>query len=438
MEYHDLSPPGDILSEEKTIGLADSLDKQGMLESDAGYLYILPTHFVKLDMIDKQYGKVEANSTWDKLLSNSMVFDEHMDNFRVDETNDRFLQAWRAQNSTFVQHLNAVHPIQDPESEWYFQPDGDYFQTNKPAYRAAMAYDAIMSIGLGACKAQAKEAQEKQRVLTGAVLGKQRMLQPPSNPPPGAPPKKPSNNKVHSAIVDIAFTGATDFVQYSFPGQRTKTSATVGIYNIRAIPSSSSTVDGSGNLSHHSYEAVLTSVYKTDSSGEWQNEKLLSAPPGSWEVVSQAYFIYKDGSATPPSGDLEVQEHNYLSSWVRALGFFFMGFTYFHCLACSLGIFAYRKSKAVRAGQPFFLQLICISSLVMSTAILTLSFDEGSGWSNSSLSVACTLTPWFFVIGQLLLISCLFAKLWRINKVMQFRSQKVTIGAALKPIIVCL
>ena len=422
-----------ILSKEKTIGLAESLNKQGMLESDAGYLYVLPTHFVKLDFIENQYGEVEANSAWDKLMSNSLVFDEHMDNFRVDEINDRFLKAWKAQNSTFVQHLNAIHPIQD-KSEWYYQPDGDYFQTNMPAHRAAMAYDAMMSIGLSACKAQAQSQESdgilseqgsssslpgKQRVLKGAAPGKQRMLQ----PPPGAPPKKPSNNKVNLAIVGLQFTGATDYVQYEFPGQRTKASATVGIYNVRAVPSKSNTVlDGSGNPAYHSYEAVLTSVFNG----------------GSWKDAPGTSFIYKDGSTTPPSGDLEVQEHNYLSSWVRALGFFFMGFTWLNALVCSASIYMYRKSNMVRAGQPFFLQLICASSVVMSTAILTLSFDEGSGWSNNSLNVACNLTPWFFVLGQLLLISCLFAKLWRINKVMQFRRRKVTIRAASKPIIAVL
>jgi len=429
-----------ILSEEKTIGLAESLDKNGMLESDAGYLYILPTHFIKLDFIEKLYGEVVAGSTWDKLLSNSLVFDEHMDNFRVDEMNDRFLRAWKAQNSTFVRQMNAIHPIQDAKSEWYFQPEDDYFQANIPAYRAAMAYDAMMSIGLGACKAEAKEmtlvddgmlteetapsSPGKQRVLKGAAPGKKRMLQPPPDgPPPGAPPKKPSNNKVHSAIVDLEFTGATDYVRYAFPGQRTKDSATIGIYNIRPVPSRSNTVvDGNGDSTHHSYEAVLSSAYNS----------------GSWEAVPDTNFIYKDGSTTPPSGDLEVQEHNYLSSWVRALGFFFMGFTWLISLVCSVGIYVYRKKNAVRAGQPFFLQLICVSSVVMSTAILTLSFDEGSGWSNNSLNVACTLTPWFFILGQLLLISALFCKLWRINKVMQFRRRKVTIRAASTPIIVML
>ena len=124
-----------------------------MLEPDAGYLYILPTHFMKLDGLDEEWGETPVNSMWDKLLSNSMVFDEHMDGFRVSESNDRFLAAWRRQNSTVVEQLNAIHPIQQQDDPFYYMPGPGYFQTTMPSNRAAFAYDVMMSIGLGACQA---------------------------------------------------------------------------------------------------------------------------------------------------------------------------------------------------------------------------------------------------------------------------------------------
>jgi len=401
-----------ILSKEKTIPLAESLERHGMLDKDSGYLYIVSTNYIKLDSLDELYGETSVNSVWDKLLSNPLVFDEHMDNFRASE-DDRFLQAWRKQNATFVEHLNSIHPVQSSDSAYYYKPsEDDYFQTNNPSYRASFTYDAVMSIGLGACQAQLKSDNKE----TIVKIGDQRRLQP--------PPPDVSNNKVHSAMVDLEFNGATDFVQYDIPGSRTKASATVGIYNIRPVPSSTiTTTSADGEPTHHSYEAILTNVYKSKT---------------GWSNVPDANFIYKDGSTNHPPLEREVQEQNYLSSWVRALGFSFMNLTWLMSILCSIGICIYRKSNAVRGGQPFFLQLICASSIIMGTSILTLSFDEGSGWSTNSLSVACSLTPWFFIIGQILMVSCMWSKLWRINKVMQFRRQKVTIRAAMTPIFVIL
>ena len=107
-----------------------------MLEPESGYLYIVSTNYMKLDSLDELYGETTANSVWDKLLSNSLVFDQHMDNFRASEDDDRFLQAWRKQNATFVEHLNSIHPVQSSDSVYYYKPSDDYFQTNNPSYRA--------------------------------------------------------------------------------------------------------------------------------------------------------------------------------------------------------------------------------------------------------------------------------------------------------------
>jgi len=135
-----------ILSKEKTIPLAESLERHGMLEPESGYLYIVSTNYIKLDSLDELYGETTANSVWDKLLSNSLVFDQHMDSFRASEEDDRFLQAWRKQNETFVEHLNSIHPVQSSDSAYYYKPNEDeYFQTNNPSYRASFAYDTVMS-----------------------------------------------------------------------------------------------------------------------------------------------------------------------------------------------------------------------------------------------------------------------------------------------------
>jgi hypothetical protein len=68
-----------------------------------------------------------------------------------------------------------------------------------------------------------------------------------------------------------------------------------------------------------------------------------------------------------------------------------------------------------------------------SAAILTISFDEGSGWSDDQLDKACVMTPWLFFTGNILTLCALFGKLGRVDKVLQFRRLVVTIPNVILP-----
>lgn len=54
-----------------------------------------------------------------------------------------------------------------------------------------------------------------------------------------------------------------------------------------------------------------------------------------------------------------------------------------------------------------------------------ISFDEGSGYTKDRLGVYCMASIWCVCLGHLLIYGALFTKLWRINKVLQFRRAKV-------------
>jgi hypothetical protein len=68
-----------------------------------------------------------------------------------------------------------------------------------------------------------------------------------------------------------------------------------------------------------------------------------------------------------------------------------------------------------------------------------MTFD-GSNASFRGLSIACISTVWLIVIGVGLILSALFAKASRINKIMQSASRcrriKVSVRETLMPIIV--
>lgn len=61
------------------------------------------------------------------------------------------------------------------------------------------------------------------------------------------------------------------------------------------------------------------------------------------------------------------------------------------------------------------------------------------GWSDHQLDIACMMTAWFFFVGHIVMLSAMFTKLWRIDKVVQFRrNNKVTVRNVLGPLVAVL
>ena len=135
---------------------------------------------------------------------------------------------------------------------------------------------------------------------------------------------------------------------------------------------------------------------------------------GPWEEIPGTSFLYKDGSSMPPTVQQEISNENYLSSWVRIIGFSLMGVTFFLGLGSCIVVTLMRKDRAITPTQPLFQVLLCAGSVVMSTSIFTLSFDEKYGWGTDQLDIACIITPWLFFLGHTLVYLALFVKVrWK-------------------------
>jgi hypothetical protein len=85
-----------------------------------------------------------------------------LEGFQVD-ADDRFLQAWQKQNESFVERVNA-HLSVGKGRPGYYKGEPEYFETFPPLSGAGFMYDAIISIGTGACLAGAAV----DRVIPGA------------------------------------------------------------------------------------------------------------------------------------------------------------------------------------------------------------------------------------------------------------------------------
>lgn len=247
---------------------------------------------------------------------------------------------------------------------------------------------------------------------------------PPPRPPPPRPPQRdlqevpdtdvtPDRGSLLHGMLQSDFTGASGRVFFDAESkQRKAIGITIGAYNIRPGPIN----EGTGK---RSYDGVLVSKYK-----QFRNR---------WDDVVGAEVVYRDGTTLISDVTREVFEQNLITDSVRAIGLTLMAFAWLLALIALVLVQVLGKEPVITRAQPFFLKLLCVGSLLMSTAIFTLSWDEGAGWTDHQLDIACTLTPWFFFVGQILTFCSLFTKLWRVDEVLQFRRRAVTISNVMKP-----
>jgi len=107
-------------------------------------------------------------------------------------------------------------------------------------------------------------------------------------------------------------------------------------------------------------------------------------------------------------------------------------------LACCLIVWVRcnHKSPVVRAMQPIFLIMLCFGTMMSSLSIIFLGVDESS---KIDAGIACGVYPWLMGIGDTLIISSLFTKLWRVNQVFhaeRFERKVVTVKRVLWPLVV--
>lgn len=224
-------------------------------------------------------------------------------------------------------------------------------------------------------------------------------------------------------IVRSTFTGASGQVSFGkevVPKARDSTGTYMGAFNVRPTTVNETT-------GQRTYSTILSSYCIFDY--QLQAEQ-------NWSVVQD--FVYRDGTTSAPATGRKITRNNYLSEWVHITGLALFSFAAFLALLCLTLVWVFYDTNTIRAGQPEFLYLLCFGSAMESAAIFTLSWDESYGWSGEQLDLLCTLTPWFFFVGHLLMFSALFTKLWRVDQVLQFSRKKVKVIQVMGPLTLLL
>lgn len=114
---------------------------------------------------------------------------------------------------------------------------------------------------------------------------------------------------------------------------------------------------------------------------------------------------------------LDVDEN--LLGNLKYVGYTFFGIIAFAVLLSVCWTVYHRKSIVVRAAQPFFLVIVAVGVLLMSSALVPLSFDDGGDPENNSETFnvgVCMSIPWLAFTGFTVTFSALFSKTWRVNR----------------------
>jgi len=208
--------------------------------------------------------------------------------------------------------------------------------------------------------------------------------------------KNTASSSLLSFVLRSNFTGASGLVHFGggeFANIRNSIGVILGIYNVQPTETNPAT----GN---HSFTVELLSIYnETD----------------GWNLKPGTGVVFRDGTAMPWGTMRRVFRHNYLKTSSRVFGLFLMILTWIAALISSGMIGWMRNNAGIHRAQPLFMQLLCFGSFSMASGIFTLSWDEGSGWTNKQLSIVCSLTPWFFFLGNITILCALAGKLWRLE-----------------------
>jgi Receptor family ligand binding region/7 transmembrane sweet-taste receptor of 3 GCPR len=301
-----------------------------------------------------------------KLLSGAASIDV-LEGFMIDKEEDSFLRSWKEAGPATVDILKQSYPL-STDSPGYFSPEENYFQVSDPKPGAGFLYDAVMSIGIGACLA-GLDGENKNLSGVSHLRG----------------------------IESARFTGASGSVSFGKPAT---TNSNFGVRN------SSSVMYGILNLYPPGSNDTCEVAYLLDPSHS--SVTVRNNTETNWTLVKD--FVYRDGSIAAPWPQRDTPQQNYLSPGVRIFGFALCGIACTLAIASGVWVAVDRNHPVLRAAQPQFLIPICVGALLEATCISLISFDESYVDSVETLDRLCVALPWCLLLGHFTVFSSLFAK----------------------------
>ena len=309
------------------------------------------------------------------------------------ETYDLFLRSMQdLQNTKDINYIQSKHPTypDEPDYQPYQIVDDDEFFVKASAGVVPFLYDAVIALGLAACKATTNTSTYFNGQEQFDIFKK-----------------------------NITFEGASGFNQYDREtGTRIASTARFTLLNFVEDHTEINKDDGTTIMR---FQTVETNVFQD---GEW---------------TSIQPVVFNDGTTIPPPDLPEIfLNENFIGTPLRVAGLCMAGVILLLSLAFSLWTHVRQASRVIKASQPIFLHMINMGCAWMGTSIIFLSLDDEIA-STQACTAFCIVFPWTLSGGWILAFSALFAKTSRVNKIIlnpTFKRIKVTVWDVLKPVVV--
>jgi hypothetical protein len=262
------------------------------------------------------------------------------------------------------------------ESDWLV----DDYVNKKPLF----AYDATILLGLSACH----EVNSSSMALKGGDY--------------------------FERILRTNFTGVTgEVVLDSETGSRKENSVQYAIDNILSFET-------------NTFKQIQTYVLKPGSDERWH-----TAEPYIFNGNKTIEML----GPTPDLPPIVINE-NTVGLWVLIVAYGLLVTILGATFGFAIWTFRHWDSRVVKASQPHFLLLICFGIAIMALSIIPLSLEH---LDVVEPAMPCTTIWWFAVIGFGIIFSTLFAKTYRINKIVassiKCRRIQLSIRETLYPVV---
>ncbi|GKY95839.1 hypothetical protein MPSEU_000544500 [Mayamaea pseudoterrestris] len=364
--------------------LARAADQVGLNNGEYFYIFFGLMDPELLNTSDPQIVKLLYGSVW----INAIELFLYRNFFNL---TDPFAEALETADIDFIERLNDMNPISRGEAGYISAPPKIFHDRFRVEIGSGFMYDAVMSIGIGACLAQ----QESGLPLDGVAH--------------------------QNGIRDSNFSGASGHVEFSkgnpfAAGIRNSTTVSWGALNL--LPNEETNGDVDTSIEHFTVAAIMPAA--TDMENQW---------------VPVANFTFADGRNVPPTLLRDMPDQNYLSPELRGLSIFLVATVYISSMFTVVWVFLHRSHRVVKAAQPMFLYILAFGTSVLGSTILCFINDESYGWSAEQLGKACISVPWLITWGLMIIYLALFSKLWRVQKVLQFSRREIKILDVLWPAV---
>jgi hypothetical protein len=266
-----------------------------------------------------------------------------------------------------------------------------------------MSYDAMVGIGMAACRAwRGVGGSMKNSTLGFEFTGKEH----------------------HSFFVNHTFWGASGRVEFD-PSTYARVGKSVYYLVSNILPVETSLSSTEGQSSEGASETEGARSFPEDARFfrgvrrfyfDYEQEQFIP-----WSEQSSGFgdgnFIFSDGGDKPPPDlpPVTVDPH-YIDPFARGFGLAMCAISMVTSIAFFVVVIIHRNHRVVLASQPPFIILLCSGTLLMASSGIPNAIDDSVA-SAQGCTIACMSKMWLLSIGFTLTFSALFSKLWRINKV---------------------